>query len=236
MRDDRDHGGGPAVFVHNLTAGKTINVSVSSSGVQGNGNSYTPAISGDGNVVAYSSEATNLVPGDTQPLTVTDVFVHTMSRGITQRISVSATGALANGASAGPEVTVRGGSDFGPSISADGTLVAFDSIASNLITGGTNECTLTGVAQFTLYPGECPDIFVRNLVTGVTQRVIVSSTGGQSNDTSEDPAISGGGSTVAFFTLAWNLGPGDTSTCSINDQVNFTDHPGQCPDIYVHSG
>jgi Tol biopolymer transport system component len=224
------------VFVRNLKTGKTINVSVSSSGVQGNGNSYTPAISGDGNVVAFSSEATNLVPGDTQPLTVTDVFVHTVNTGITQRISVSTTGGQANGASAGPDVTVRGGSDFGASISADGTLVAFDSIASNLITGDTNECTLTGVAQFTLYPGECPDIFVRNLITGVTQRVSISSTGGQSNDTSEDPAISGDGSTVAFFTLASNLGPGDTNTCSINDQVNFTDHPGQCPDIYIHSG
>jgi Tol biopolymer transport system component len=224
------------VFVHNLKTGKTINVSVSSSGVQGNGNSYTPAISGDGNVVAFSSEATNLVPGDTQPLTVTDVFVHTVSTGITQRISVSTTGGQANGATAGPDVTVRGGSDFGPSISADGTLVAFDSIASDLVPGDTNECTLTGVAQFTLYPGECPDVFVRDLVTGVTQRVSVSSTGGQSNDTSEDPAISGDGSTVAFFSLASNLGPVDTNTCSINDQVNFTDHPGQCPDIYVHSG
>jgi 3-phenylpropionate/trans-cinnamate dioxygenase ferredoxin reductase subunit len=28
----------------------------------------------------------------------------------------------------------------------------------------------------------------------------------------------------------------DTNTCAINDQVSFTDHPGQCPDIYVHSG
>jgi hypothetical protein len=41
---------------------------------------------------------------------------------------------------------------------------------------------------------------------------------------------------VAFFTLAANLGPSDTNTCSINDQVNFTDHPGQRPDIYAHSG
>jgi archaellum component FlaF (FlaF/FlaG flagellin family) len=224
------------VFVHNLKTGKTINVSVSSPGAQGNGNSYTPAISGNGDVVAFSSEATNLVPGDTQPLTVTDVFVHTVSTGVTQRVSVSTTGGQANGASAGPDVTVRGGADFGPTISADGTLVAFDSIASDLVPGDSNECTLTGVAQFTLYPGECPDVFVRDLVTGVTQRVSVSSAGDQSNDTSEDPAISGDGSTVAFFTLSSNLGPGDTNTCSINDQVNFTDHPGQCPDIYVHSG
>ena len=75
------------------------------------------------------------------------------------------------------------------------------------------------------------------LTRGVQEvRVSLSSTGGQSNDVSTDPAISGDGSTVAFFPLASDLGPGDTSTCSINDQVNFTDHPGQCPDICVHSG
>ena len=77
---------------------------------------------------------------------------------------------------------------------------------------------------------------MRNLVTGTAVRVSVSSTGGQSNDVSTDPAISGDGGTVAFFTLASNLGPGDTSTCSINGEVNFTDHPGQCPDIYIHGG
>ena len=79
-------------------------------------------------------------------------------------------------------------------------------------------------------PTARPDRGVREV------RVSVSSTGGQSNDVSTDPAISGDGGTVAFFTLASNLGPGDTSTCSINGQVNFTDHPGQCPDIYVHGG
>ena len=50
------------------------------------------------------------------------------------------------------------------------------------------------------------------------------------------PAISGDGSTVAFFTLASTPGPGDTITCSINDQVNFTDHPDPVPDISIHSG
>ena len=55
------------------------------------------------------------------------------------------------------------------------------------------------------------------------------------NDTSEDPAISGDGSTIAYFTLASNLGPGDTNTCSINEQVSYTDHPGQCLDIYLRT-
>jgi len=125
---------------------------------------------------------------------------------------VSTTGGQANGASAGPDATIGGGSDFGPSISADGTHVAFHSIASNLVSDDTNECALSGNAQFTYYPGECPP-----------------------NDTSDDAAISGDGSTIAYFTLASNLGPGDTNTCSINEQVSYTDHPGQCLDIYLRT-
>jgi hypothetical protein len=224
------------VFVHNFTTGKTIRISSTPSGGLANGASYSAAISGNGDVVAFSSEATNLVPGDTQPLTVTDVFAYTISTGTMQRVSVSDSGGQANGASAGPDSSVRGGADFGPSISADGTLVAFDSIASDLVPGDTNTCSLASAWDFTVYPGECPDVFVRNLVTGVTERVSVASDGTQSNDASTDPSISGDGSTVAFFTLASNLGPGDTNTCQFNDVVSFTEHPGQCPDIYVHSG
>lgn len=71
--------------------------------------------------------------------------------------------------------------------------------------------------------------------TGTTVRVSVDSIGGHCNDLSTDPAIDGDGSPVAFFTLASTAGPGDTISCSINDQVNFTDHPDQCPDISIHS-
>lgn len=77
---------------------------------------------------------------------------------------------------------------------------------------------------------------MRNRATSTTVRVSVDSTDGHSNDLSTDPAISGDGSTVAFFTLASTPGPGDTITCSINDQVNFTDHPDPVPDISIHSG
>jgi Tol biopolymer transport system component len=162
--------------------------------------------------------------------------VYTISTGTMQRVSLNTAGGQANGASAGPDSSLRGGFDFGPSISADGTRIAFDSIASDLVPGDTNTCSLASAWDFTVYPGECPDIFVRDLVTGVTTRVSVSSTGGQSNDASSDPAISGDGSTVAFFTLASNLAPGDTNTCQFNDVISFTEYPGQCPDIYVHSG
>jgi hemoglobin len=66
---------------------------------------------------------------------------------------------------------------------------------------------------------------VRCGATGTTVRVSVDSIGGHCNDLSTDPAIDGDGSPVAFFTLASTAGAGDTISCSINDQVNFTDQP-----------
>jgi hypothetical protein len=80
-----------------------------------------------------------------------------------------------------------------------------------------------------------PDIFARCRATGATARVSVDSIGAHSNDLSTDPAINGDGTPAASFTLASTPGPGDTISCSINDQVNFTDHPDQCPDICIHS-
>jgi Tol biopolymer transport system component len=62
------------VFVHDRVTGQTSRVSVSSSGEQGNGNSYEANISPDGRYVAFGSAASNLVPGDTNG--TPDVFVH----------------------------------------------------------------------------------------------------------------------------------------------------------------
>lgn len=221
--------------MHNFTTGKTIRVSSTSSGAPGNEGSFTSAISANGDVVAFSSEATNLVPGDTQPLTVTDVFVYTISTGVMQRVSVNTAGGQANGeCRAGQQPARRLRLRPVDQRRRHVRCLRLDRLGPG--PGDTNTCSLSSAWDFTLYPGECPDIFVRNLVTGVTERVSVDSTGGQSNDASSDPAISGDGSTVAFFTLASNLAPGDTNTCQFNDVISFTEHPGQCPDIYVHSG
>src|SRR5213595_159425 len=69
-----DTNGVADVFVHDRQTGTTKRVSVNSAGTQGNGGSGSPAISADGRFVAFSSYATNLVPGDTNG--VVDVFVH----------------------------------------------------------------------------------------------------------------------------------------------------------------
>ena len=102
------------------TRAQTHRVSVSSSGVEGNGEcGQYPRISADGRFVAFQSEASNLVPGDTNG--VRDIFVHDRTTGETTRVSVRSDGAEANGYCGFPE------------ISADGRVVAFMSYATNLV-------------------------------------------------------------------------------------------------------
>jgi Tol biopolymer transport system component len=116
------------IFVHDRATGETARVSVSSDGAQATGfsqGSFWPAISADGRHVAFSSTATNLVPGDTND--VTDIFVHDRVTGETARVSVSFDGAQATG-----------GESWWSSISADGRYVAFQSGATNLVLGDTN--------------------------------------------------------------------------------------------------
>jgi Tol biopolymer transport system component len=213
------------VFVHDRQGGTTVRASVDSAGVEGNGSSLNPSISADGRLVAFASDATNLVPGDTNDRR--DAFVHDLLTGATERVSVDSAGNQANNQSIGPGI--RGGPTFGPKISGDGRFVVFDSIATNLVPGDTNTCALRSIYSF-LVPGQCPDVFVHDRQAGTTVRVSVDSAGAQSNGPSTDPAINTDGSVVAFFSAATNLVPDDANTCG------FFTSPGQCPDIFVHVG
>jgi Tol biopolymer transport system component len=171
--------------VTSTLAGSTERVSVSSLGVEGNGDSGwqpSPGISGDGRYVVFFSDATNLVTGDTNG--VTDVFVHDRDTDTTERVSVSSAGTEGNGIS-----------DFGR-ISDDGRYVVFQSGATNLVAGDTNGCW---------------DIFVHDRNTSATERVSVSSAGGQGDNHSFSPSISDDGRYVAFGSDAMNLVPGDTT-------------------------
>ena len=174
-------------------AGTTEIVSVDSYGNQGNEVSAMPSISADGRFVAFTSYASNLVPGDTNG--IPDVFVHDRQTGVTERVSVDSYGNQAYSGAYG---------SFGPSISADGRFVAFTSHASNLVPGDTNG----GPNYF----DTTPDIFVHDRQTGITERVSVDSSGNQANGGSWSmPSISGDGRYVAFTTWASNLVPGDTN-------------------------
>ncbi len=196
--NDRVHYNCGDVFVHDRVTGTTTRVSVSNSGKQANGASSEPSISADGRYVAFSSEASNLVAGDTNScgrMNCPDVFVRDRATGTTTRVSVSNGGKQASGPS------------FEPSISADGRYVAFASYAANLVADDTNTCPTVGQrVKFA-----CPDVFVRDRATGKTDRVSVSNSGKQANGYSDNPAISADGHVVAFSSAASNLVDGDTN-------------------------
>src|SRR4028119_1945795 len=156
-------------------------VSFDSAGNQVGGTN--PSISADGRFVAFDSNASNFVPGDTN--NNNGIFVRDTLTNTTTGVSVDSAGNQGNRSS------------LGPSISADGRFVAFSSDASNFVPGDTNSTE---------------DIFVRDTLTNTTTLVSVDSAGNQANMGSEDPSISADGRFVAFYSLASNIVPGDTNS------------------------
>ncbi|MGH2755358.1 MAG: TolB family protein [Actinomycetota bacterium] len=171
------------VFVRDLRRGRTERVSLRTGRIEarrqpvdqvGRG-SRRATLSGDGRLVAFESDAQDLVQDDTNG--ATDIFVHDRKSGRTQRVSVSTE------ENQGSDPTFVPASSC-PSISANGRFVAFSSNASNLVEGDTNEIT---------------DVFVRDLKKRTTERISVLSGGGQSRG-----GVLGGSSTCANMNVAWN--------------------------------
>src|SRR4028118_1346466 len=166
-------------------------VSVDSAGNQSNPGLYffsSPFISPDGRFVAFRSNASDLVVGETKE---TDIFVRDTLTNTTTRVSLD------------PAGTQENNDLFSRSISTDGRFVAFSSYANNLVPGDTNDA---------------PDIFVRDTLTNTTTRVSVDSAGNQVNDTSvsvdqflssgsRSSSISADGRFVAFDSSSSKLVP-----------------------------
>src|SRR5512134_1491016 len=165
------------IFVHDRLTGDTERVSVSSTGEQADDYSTGPAISADGRYVTFQSNASTLVPGDTNFRD--DIFVHDRLTGTTERVSISSAGVEANDSS------------FGPDISADGQFVAFSSFANNLVPG----------SQFFL------QVFLHDRTTDTTERISQDALGNEGNGSSVFPSVSGDGRFVAFESNAANLVP-----------------------------
>ncbi len=175
--------GGPDVFVNDTLTGTTTLVSADSSGIPGNSYSGTPSISADGRYVAFTSEASNLVPANTGG--VRHIFVKDTATGTTIL------------ASADSSCTPGGGdSGYVSSISADGRYVTFESRASSLVPDDTNDAW---------------DIFVRDTATGATTLVSADSSGTPCGGDSGAPSISADGRYVTFGSSASNLVPDDTN-------------------------
>jgi Tol biopolymer transport system component len=180
-----DTNGTSDVFVRDLATSRTERVSLSSAERQANQDTSTElglAISADGRYVAFSSPATNLVAHDTNGNV--DVFVRDRKGGTTRRVSLTD----------GDRQGGLGGTN--PSISADGRLVAFSSFSRNLVRHDTNGHQ---------------DVFVRDRSRGTTRRVSLTSADKQVYLGGDRPAISAGGSYVAFVSDSRSLVPGDTN-------------------------
>jgi hypothetical protein len=169
------------VFVHDRITRVTRLVSVNQTGsASGNLVSRLGAISANGQVVVFESDASDLVSNDTN--TIRDVFARHLASRQTTLVSVTLAG--------------TGGADASESaVSSDGTLVAFSSAAGTLVPGDLNDAS---------------DIFVRNLAAGVTELVSVNQSGiGSGNGASFAPQLSSDGSVVAFVSAATDLAAND---------------------------
>ncbi|RZS87362.1 WD40 repeat protein [Motilibacter rhizosphaerae] len=141
--------------------------------VIGNGPASEAVTTGRGRDVAFTSEASNLVPGDLNGRS--DVFVRGLKSGKTLLVSASTTGGTAHGTS------------FEPSISDDGRYVAFSSTAPDLVSGQT---TPSSNQPF--------GVFVRDTVLGTTRQVPLPPYTGSVDYGDPFPHLSGDGRYVAF--------------------------------------
>ncbi len=173
------------VFVRDFSTGTIEMTSVRAPSLPSlapNGPSLLAAspVSADGRFITFTSEADNLVPGDTNGLG--DVFVRDLVAGTTLLASLSTNGAGADGVSTES------------AISADGRYVVFTSSADNLVANDTNGAV---------------DVFIRDLQTGSNVLVSVNSSGtGSGNGASYSPAISADDRFVLFRSKATDLAPG----------------------------
>ena len=177
---DSDGNGVSDVFLRDRLSDTTERVSITNAEAEASGPSSAPALTPDGNLVAFASNASNLVGAGADTNGAGDVFVRDRAAGSTERVSVPAPGGSAAGASGAPD------------LSDDGRFVAFESAAA-LVPEDTN-----GLA----------DVYLRDRLEQTTERVSVASGGEQADDGSFGASISGDGSYVVFSSLAGNLVPG----------------------------
>ncbi|MBL8765252.1 MAG: PD40 domain-containing protein [Phycisphaerae bacterium] len=182
-----DANGVSDVFTIDLDSGAVSLVSLTPGGDPGDGPSRLGrhALSDDGTVVVFESDATDLVPDDTNG--VTDVFIRDLTTGRTRRLSVSSDGAQADAPCTHP------------TISGDGRFVAFDSTAT----------VLSGARR----PG-LSAVFIHDRALGLTTRIDPPTRGNMSPKIrlgASRPALSRDGRFVAYETDENDLVPDDAN-------------------------
>ncbi len=186
-----DTNGASDVFLHDRVTEETIRISATAAGSQGDGPSFAPAISADGCVVAFESDAANLDKPDSN--SARDIFVYDCKKEANEklkRVSVSTNKQAGNGDS------------FSPTLSANGRVVAFSSRASDLVDNDRNSAS---------------DIFVYDRRKQKIKRVSIDVNGQEGDRGSFSPSLSANGKAVVFDSDANNLVPNIADAKKIAD-------------------
>ena len=185
------------IFLRDLAAGTTWLVSVSTNGLPGNGVSRSAVMTPDGRYIAFVSEASNLVPGDTNR--IARIFLRDLQAATTVLVSA---GPFSTNAAA-----VKPASGFdSPELTPDGRYVAFSSTATNLVPGSV--------------PGQRTggDIYVRDVVAGTNvwassgMRANLKNVTGLTNGVCYNLALSADGKFVAYQASLLPVSPVSSSS------------------------
>jgi subtilisin family serine protease len=169
-------------FLRDRQAGTTEVVSLGATGRQGNSYSVGFDMTPDARYFAFGSNSSNLDSKDYNR--TADVFVRDRQARTTERVSVSTDGTEANAES------------LAPTISDNGRMVAFESVANNLIPDDTNwDFGRLG-----------DDVFLRDRAKGTTERISVASDGAQAQGDSSFPDMNKDGTAVVFISSGTNMG------------------------------
>ncbi|BEP14994.1 hypothetical protein acdb102_33050 [Acidothermaceae bacterium B102] len=182
-----DAGAHAQIIAADRQSGDLTAVSVGVGGVEANGDSSQPAISGDGKIVAWTSAATNLV---SPPISTTYQQVY-------QRVLASSTTAMLSSISG-----VAGDAAAGdPSIATDGSYTAFDSVADNLV--GTSD------------NNHVSDVFVCYKGCGSPTLIDKGPFGAPANRGAALPSLSQTGSIIAYQSASTDLVNGAVPTLNV---------------------
>lgn len=172
------------IIVKTISSGRTVDENRSADGVPGGSGAGSPAMSADGNFIAFFGRSTNLVPGDASGALYDVYLANTATKQIV-RVSTASDGSLATD-----------GRSENPDIAQGGRYVVFQSLTSNFAPGGSAAQT---------------DIFLKDVQTGKLTRLSTSVTGTDGNNESVNPQISASGRYVVFQSEASNLVANDTN-------------------------
>jgi hypothetical protein len=178
-----DNNGLEDVFFHDSQTNQTTLISRAPGGASGNSySSSNGAISADGSLVVFYSNASDLVPGDTNG--AEDIFLWTRATGVITRL-------------AQPIAGESNGFSYFPQITPDGRYVVFNSTANNLVASDTNSVA---------------DTFRLDRNTGSIIRVSTGVGGTEQNGFSRGHTVSDDGDRIIFYSVANNLLAGDTNS------------------------